>query len=98
MDRNSYSGLRPFQAGVPELSLLGPTLFHIYINGIPSIEDASNIDSSIYADDTNTGVWSGRMGIAVEKLNGAVDLLEPWFRQWRIRISKKKLTHCFRND
>jgi retron-type reverse transcriptase len=89
MHKNSYSTL---QAGVPQGSLLGPTLFNIYINDIPSVENYSNVAISVYADDTNISVRSGSIDIAVRKLNSAIGLLEPWFRKWRIQINTKKCT------
>jgi hypothetical protein len=53
---NSYSSLRSIQAGVPQGSLLGPTLFSIYINDIPSVQNDPNMSISVYADDTNISV------------------------------------------
>jgi hypothetical protein len=97
MHRKSYSSLRPIQAGVPQGSLLGPTLFNIYINDIPSTENDSNI--SVYADDTNISVRSGSIDTAVTKLDTAIGLLEPWFRKWRIRINTQNAQlHCFPDD
>jgi hypothetical protein len=51
MHTNSYSSLRLIQAGVPQNSLLGRTLFNVYINDIPSVEKDSNIATWVYADD-----------------------------------------------
>jgi hypothetical protein len=84
------SSRRPIRAGVPQGSLLGPTLFNIYINDIPPIENDPNVAISIYADDTNISVRSGKLDIAAAKLNNATDLLEPWFLKWRIKVNTSK--------
>jgi hypothetical protein len=74
MQLNSYSSLRPIQAGVSQDSLLGPTLL---INDIPSVKNDSNIAISIYADDTNISVRSGSINIAVRKMNAAFRTVVP---------------------
>jgi hypothetical protein len=91
MHRNSYSSLHPIQAGVPQGSLLGPTLNNIYINDIPSVVKDSNVAISVNAD-TNISVRSGSIDIAARKLNAAIALLEPWFRKWKIQVNTKKCT------
>jgi hypothetical protein len=58
-NRNSYLSLRPIQAEVPQGSLFESTLFKIYINDIPSVENDCNVAISVYADDTNINVRSG---------------------------------------
>jgi hypothetical protein len=85
-----YSSLH--HAGVPQGSLLGPTIFNIYINDIPSVENDHNVVISVYADDTNNSVRSGRLHIAIWKISNAIRLLQPWFQKWRI---KTNITKCF---
>jgi hypothetical protein len=98
MHKNSYSSLRPIQAGLSQGSLHGSTLFNIYINDIPSVENDSNVAIAVYADDTNISVQSRSINIAVRKLNDAIGLLQPWFLKWRIRINTKNAQlHCFLN-
>jgi hypothetical protein len=93
--RNSYSSLRPIQAGVPQGSLLGPTLFNIYVNDIPSVENISNIAISFCADDTNISVQSGTIDRAVRKLNSAIGLSERWYRKWRISVHNYTVFQTF---
>jgi hypothetical protein len=62
----------------------------MFILMTPSVENDSNVAFSIYDDDTNIGVRSGSVDIAVRKLNAAIGLLEPWFQKWRMRINAKK--------
>jgi hypothetical protein len=63
-------------------NLLGPTLFNVCINDIPSVENNSNMTISVCADDTNITARSGSRDLAVRKLNAALGLLEAWFRKW----------------
>ena len=49
LDRKS-SKRHPVNVGVPRGSILGPTCFLLYINGLPSIVI---FDIAIYADDTS---------------------------------------------
>ena len=46
----------PVNAGVPQASILGPTLFLLYINDLP---DDLICDIAIYADDTTLHSKSG---------------------------------------
>ena len=40
----------PIKCGIPQRSLLGPILFSLYVNDLPSVFEAVNVN--MYADDT----------------------------------------------
>ena len=76
----------PVAAGVPQGSILGPTLFLLYIN---DLEDnlPAGIDRAIYADDTTIyGTMSFQDDVVgtTSNLQSAVDAIQEWENAWRV--------------
>jgi hypothetical protein len=78
---------REIQAGVPQGSVLSPTLYAIFTADIPKPD---NTKIALYADDTAILVRSWSPEIISRDLQGAVVNLESWFRTWRIDVNPEK--------
>jgi hypothetical protein len=78
---------REIQAGVPQGSVLSPTLYAIFTADIPKPD---NTKIALYADDTAILVRSWSPRIISRDLQGAVESLESWFRTWRIDVNPEK--------
>ncbi len=69
---NSYSSCLDCNIGVPQGSVLGPILFSLYINDLPSVCQSVNIQ--MYADDTVLYLHTKNKQQAATKLTEALVL------------------------
>jgi len=80
------------ETGVPQGSVIGPLLFSMYINDIPSCK-SNNSFSLLFADDlvscfsfTNTGKLDG----IFDQMTRYLKELENWLNRWRLKKSPEK--------
>src|SRR5713101_5527629 len=75
------------KSGVPQGSILGPTLFNLYINDIAQTEETT---LAMYADDTVLLSSSINVNVAMTNLQKAADNVERWCHSWRMKMNPKK--------
>ncbi|CAH8575535.1 unnamed protein product [Dicrocoelium dendriticum] len=73
-------------SGVPQGSVLGPVLFNIFINDLPSTLQA---DCLIYADDLKLWMEVSSMEDA-DRLQSTLDLLHDWSIKWQLPMNHEK--------
>ena len=84
---NSVSPSLPVTSGVPQGSVLGPTLFIYFINDLPNIK--SNIPMKIFADDTK--VYNKiENDDDVNCLQKAIDEMFEWTEKWLLKFNNDK--------
>ena len=77
--------------GVPQGSVLGPLLFLIYINDLPSHIDQGTM--VLYADDTNILIKGSNASELQDNINAASNKLEKWFYHNNLILNANK-TNC----
>ena len=88
---NSSSSLKQVTSGVPQGSVLGPTLFILYINELPSLVKSKLV---MFADDTKL-YREIRDDSDTMTLQEDLNVLETWSREWlKFNVAKCKTMHC----
>ena len=75
------SDLLPVVSGVPQGSILGPLLFIIYVNDLPSL--ASSADILMFADDTKC-LNQYNTPLDSLHLQCDIDLISNWSNEWNL--------------
>lgn len=89
------SSTRNIIAGVPQESVLGPTLYNLYTSDIHEFKKA-NI--ALYADDTVLYTTSHNQNFATLNLQRSINILTSWLQTWKIKINPIKSNPiCFNN-
>ena len=77
------------KAGVPQVSVMSPILFLIYVNDLPSQHHKQN-SLSQFADDTAQWAFSLNVLFAARFLQQDLLNLAMWCAKWRIKLNPEK--------
>jgi hypothetical protein len=85
---DTKSGTLKIRCGVPQGSILGPTLFLIYINDIGNVSSVLHV--ILFADDTNLFLSGKNIDELFNIINFELDKISDWFKanQLSLNISK----------
>lgn len=91
--QTSQSSALHLSTGVPQGSILGPLLFSLYINDLPSA--CSYVSVQMYADDTVLYVHGSSAPQVAEKLTQAMIQVTAWLKHSCLQLNTSKTVAMF---
>lgn len=85
-----HSSFRKIMAGVPQGSVLGPTLYLLYTADVPR---SPGVRVATFADDTAVLAAGMNTAIATSNLQSALNQIVDWTKMWRIKLNESKSQH-----
>lgn len=89
-NEDALSSFRKIEAGVPQGSVLGPTLYLLFTADIPM---NSEVRLATFADDTAILATGNNTAIATDKLQRSINQIVDWTKRWRIKLNESKSQH-----
>jgi retron-type reverse transcriptase len=89
-EEGEMSTPREMHAGVPQGSVLSPTLYNIYTNHTPQTPQTPGVNLALFADDTCLYATERKEGYVLSKLQRGLDAIETWCERWNIKINEDK--------
>ena len=83
----TLSTSRQIKAGVPQGSVLSPTLFSLFTSDIPTLSPAK---LALFADDTALYVRGVSLKLVARLLQTAANTIGEWFCKWGIEVNPAK--------
>ena len=90
--QNVNSQVRPNDYRVPQVSILGPLLFLLYINDLPDTVQSTPI---LFADDTCLHLHSSKPDLLQVKLSREISLVQEWCHANTLTINPQKCHKLF---
>jgi hypothetical protein len=81
------SAPRIMKAGMPQGSVLSPTLFNMYVNDTPQ---AIEVHLALFTDDTCFYATERKEGYVIRKLQRGLNSEEELPKRWNIKINEDK--------
>ena len=86
------SSLSHICKGVPQGSVLGPILFTLYVNDMPS---AISLEPRLFADDTNLFNFGNNLTAMINNTNIELEKLDSWLRANKLMVNTiSKTNYC----
>jgi len=86
---NTLSEKTHIENGVPQVNIIAPILFLIYINDFP-IDNAHNITPSIFADDFAFWKDGRNLNHITKSLQTQLDKISQWSGDWGLKLNPTK--------
>lgn len=84
---NKLSNTKSIKAGVPQGTVISPTLFNLYIADFPKTQETKTI---MYADDTAIYTNDFQANNTKDKLERHLNIITPYLQTWKIKLNTAK--------